>query len=738
MALLFPRASSIDYESDVGSVWTGDTIHAEFAFPLYKEEKSYEEDVKQAVADVMPIFIPTGMTTQQLSDTLASVAEAIAQSETPPTFLSKRGWTLVSAIPPGEGRVRRLQDIALALHEAVAEPFRAGVVNRPKASLVHDKIIVRRSQVHEDVVPINLLYDSLGVVQTMEARLSKRLNPEEAAFVLELFRAVYTPTYVYSESLTEEGRESARSGVTRSQGIVAQNEIIVATGERISPSARLKLTSYRRSWQLREEDQSVWLQLVGNLGHVAIMIGLAVLYLFNFRRRIYLDNLQLGIILGTMLLIGVMSYITMQIRGDLPIEFLILIPFLSMLFAILFDSRTAFYLTVIGCFLVAGIRGNDYTVAIAGLAVGVLAAYTVRDIKSRTQLFRSIGFAMLGYALAIVALGLERGTPLREIIFNLLFAGINATISPVLTFAVILLVENVFGIATDLKLLEYDNLNHPLLRALADKAPGTYQHTLTMARLAESAAAAVGANALVAKVGALYHDIGKIAKAEYFVENQMQMANKHDRIKPEMSAKIIRNHVLDGIELAREYKLPQRISDFIPMHHGTTVIKYFLDKARETNPDVDERDYRYPGPLPHSRETAIVMLADSVEATARSLPNPTPKLIEETIDRVIKKRFADGQLDHCELTLADLNKIKIAFMRNLVGMSHPRIQYKPDDDTPGGSAKPVQPIAKKPEREAPMIPYIDDAFGHADVEIGPHRGQKKDEPQQKKDDPQSP
>ena len=177
-----------------------------------------------------------------------------------------------------------------------------------------------------------------------------------------------------------------------------------------------------------------------------------------------------------------------------------------------------------------------------------------------------------------------------------------------LTFAIILFIENMFGVATDLKLLEYDNLNHPLLRSLADNAPGTYQHTLSIAQLAERASAAIGANALLTKVGAYFHDIGKIAKPEYFVENQMHMANKHDRITPEQSARIIREHVIDGIKLAHEYKLPQRIVDFIPMHHGTTAVRFFLDKARQVNPDVVEEDFRYPGPIPNSRETAVLML----------------------------------------------------------------------------------------------------------------------------------
>lgn len=715
IALLFPRGSAVDYEYELGTIWSGDTIRAPFAFPLYKDDASYERDVQGAVAEVLPIYVPTGMNALRMHDTLRAVADAIALSESRPPFLSDRSWELVQSIPADEQRSKRLREIADVLYEGLEGPYNAGVINQSKSSLRVEKIVIRRSEVYEDVAPINTLYDSLGVVHTAEVTLGKRLNPEEGAFAMELLYTLFTPMYIYSPRLTDEARETAKSSVTKSQGVVAEGEVIVAKGERVTEATRLKLLSYQRSRQLREEDESIWLQLLGNLGHVAILLGLAVLFLYNFRRRIFYDNLQVGIILGILIMISLLSFLSLMINVGWPIEYLILMPLLSMLLAILFDSRTAFYLTVIACFIVAGIRGNDYAVALACLSAGVLAAYTVRDIKSRTQLFRSIAFSLLGYALAILALGLERGDTITDLSIKLGFAAINATISPVLTFGLIFLIENLFGVATDLKLLEYDNLNHPLLRALADKAPGTYQHTLTIARLAESAAAAIGANALLAKVGSYFHDVGKIAKAEYFVENQMQMGNKHDKIKPEMSVKIIRNHVLDGIELAREYELPQRIIDFIPMHHGTTVIKYFLDKARETNPDVDEDEFRYPGPLPYSRETAIVMLADAVEATTRSLPNPTPKAIEETIDRAIKRRFSEGQLDQCELTLADLTKIKIAFTKNLIGMNHPRIQYKPEE-----GEKPVaEPAADvKKQKEAPMIPYIDDAFGNVDAEIG--------------------
>jgi putative nucleotidyltransferase with HDIG domain len=714
VALFFPRSSPVEFQYEVGSIWSGDSIYAQFAFPLYKDEKTYQRDADQAAAAVLPIYIPTGMTPQKLQDTLLVTIAHIARSQSRPPYLSDPSWAVIRMLPPNEPRIARLNGIAQVMLQGVIGAFRSGVISPLKAATPGDKILIRRNEVYEDIVPLSALYDSVGVWQIADLAVRRRLSPEEGGVALNLLEAVFKPTCIYSPTLTEEARSNARASVPRSQGLVREGELIVGEGERISEATKLMLNSYQRSRQRREETENSWWQLAGNVGHVAILLGLVVLYLYNFRRRIYNDNLQLAIIAFGLMLMAFMAWLSITIQVSLPIEYLILIPLFSMLLAILFDSRTAFYHTVVACFLVAGIRGNDSAIAIAGLSAGVLAAYTVRDIKSRTQLFRSILYSLLGYALAICALGLERGEVVSEVGLRLGFAAINATLSPVLTFALILLLENAFGIATDLKLLEYDNLNHPLLRALADKAPGTYQHTLTIARLAESAAVAIGANALLAKVGSLYHDIGKIAKAEYFVENQMGMLNKHDKIKPEMSARIIREHVLDGIELAQEYHLPQRIIDFIPMHHGTTPIKYFLDKARELNPDVNPDLFRYPGPLPHSRETAIVMLADAVEATTRSLPNPTSKAIAETVDKAIKKRFTEGQLDQCELTLADLDKIKTAFTKNLIGMSHPRIQYKPEaaDQIPEA----VKPENKpRKEKDEPVIPYIDDAFGSTDA-----------------------
>ncbi len=735
-AWLFPRTSLVDFSYDVGSIWPGDTVRARFAFPLYKDEDVLQRDIQDQLAKVLPIFVPTGRTTSTLSDTLGLLAQQVATATDRPPWLSDSAWSHVQSLPE-ESRGRRTIAIASIVDDVLSPIYNAGVIDRRKSTIPGERIDVRYNAVNEASVPINMLYDSTEAVQVVESRLPTRLRGNSLALARDLFRQVFTPTMRYSDVLTSEERNDAVQSVARTEGVVAEGEVIVAPGQTITERTKKMLASYQKSRQLREQRDSPWLQLIGNFAHVVILLGPALLYLYYFRPRIFYDNLQLGISLAGVLLMAVFAYVSLEVSSTLPIEYLIPMPFLAMLLVILFDSRTAFYLTVTASFIVAGLRGADYGIAIACLAAGVLAIYAVRDIKSRTQLFRSIAFSLLGYSLAILAIGLGRGEGGVAMETRVAFAAINALASPVLTFGTIMLLESRFNIATDLKLLEFDNLNHPLLRALADKAPGTYQHTLTISRLAESAATAVGANALMAKVGAYFHDIGKIPRAEYFVENQMGMGNKHDRIKPEQSAKILRNHVVEGLEIGRQYKLPQRILDFIPMHHGTTVMKYFLDKALETNPDADPDQFRYPGPLPQTREAAIVMLADAVEATTRSLPDPTKKAIEETVDRIIKRRFSDGQLDQCELTLADLTKIKTAFVKNLIGMSHPRIQYKPEPGQPPETgAEPPPPKERKPkEREEPVIPYIDDAFGNIEAEFAHRKKSSQEKPDDRSPEP---
>jgi putative nucleotidyltransferase with HDIG domain len=341
-----------------------------------------------------------------------------------------------------------------------------------------------------------------------------------------------------------------------------------------------------------------------------------------------------------------------------------------------------------------------------------MAVYTVRDMKNRTQIFRSLGFIFLGYALSIIALGLERFEAMPVILEQLTYALVNAVVSPVITYGLLIFLERVFRVTTELTLLELAQFNHPLLRMLAVQAPGTYHHSLSMATLAEAAASAVGANDILARVGAYFHDIGKIEKPGYFVENQKTSRSRHDKLSPRMSSLIITAHVKDGVALAREYGLPEQVIDFIPMHHGTTRIDFFYSKALELAQhsddetkidEIKEADYRYPGPKPQTKETGIMMLADAVEAAVRAIEEPNPERIESVIGELIRKRFEEGELDECPLTLKDLTRIRMAFLNVLVGAYHSRVKYPDVARNPRRLRKvPVPPAI--PSREPPPEP----------------------------------
>jgi len=376
------------------------------------------------------------------------------------------------------------------------------------------------------------------------------------------------------------------------------------------------------------------------------------------------------------LLVSFMAYLVGKIDVSSPVELLIFIPVASILFTIIFDSRLGFYGTVIVSLTAGALRGNDYVFVLMNIVAGGLAAFSVRDVKNRTQIFRSFLFILSGYVVTAFAFGMESFSSIEKILVESSFAASNALISPALTYGLIIFFERIFNITTDLTLLELSDFNNPLLRELANKAPGTFNHSLTIGSMVESAAEEIEANAILARVGAYYHDTGKLHMPEAFVENQADR-NIHDELTPRESARIIIEHVTKGIEYAREYNLPPEIIDFIPMHHGTMVISYFFEAAKEKlgEEKVSEDEFRYPGPKPNTKETALVMLADGVESAVKSMDEPDEQKVRNVINNMIKLRLDDGQLDDSPLTMADIRKIKEAFFKVLMGQQYRRIRY---------------------------------------------------------------
>jgi len=376
-------------------------------------------------------------------------------------------------------------------------------------------------------------------------------------------------------------------------------------------------------------------------------------------------------------MISLNAFLILQIEVQSPIEYLILVPVASMILTISFDSRVGFYSTVVCSMIIGGLRGNDYALMVTNLVAGGFAAYTVRDIKNRNQIFKSFLYILSAYAVSVFAFGLERFESFNQMIISLSFASTNSILSPALTFGLIIFIEKLFNITTDLSLIELASADSPLLRELARNAPGTNAHSNEIALMSEAAAIAIDANPILVRAGAFYHDIGKLKAPENFVENQLNNLNIHETIDPLKSAKLIIDHVKFGIELAKQNNLPQVIIDFIPMHHGTSVINFFYEKAKNINgiENVNIDDYRYPGPKPNTKETAILMLADACQSAVKSIGEPDTMKIENLVTNLINIRIDDGQLSDAPVTLYDITLIKGAFVNYLTGSLHKRIRY---------------------------------------------------------------
>lgn len=373
-------------------------------------------------------------------------------------------------------------------------------------------------------------------------------------------------------------------------------------------------------------------------------------------------------------------------------EYLVPVTVGAMTLTILFDARIGFMATTSVVIAMGLMMGQNIDFVIVSLFTATIAVYNIRELRNRSQLFITM-FALMGASILVVAgIGLFKEHDWTSMIVDIQSLMINSLLAPIVTYGLIGLFEIGFEVTTDLTLMELLDYDHPLLKKAQQETNGTFNHSIVVGNLAESCAGAIGAHSLLCRVGAYYHDIGKMVKPEYFIENQYTGKNQHDNLTPTMSARIIRNHVKEGLALADEYGLPKIVSDFIPMHHGTTRVEYFYRMAmREAEQDgskVDETQFQYPGPKPNTRETGILMICEAVEAAVRSINNPDIIKIESMINKIVKNRIEDGQLDDCPLTLDELDKIvgtvdgNTGMLPVLRGIYHIRIEYPDDPKNP--------------------------------------------------------
>jgi len=702
IVLMFPRGESIESEVSEGSIWIHDDLIAPFSFPIIKDPEIYRAELRAAKESVYPIFIKEENSLTKITDSIESYNNYLIKiidssfsnpslENLNPTFLSDPSFNTFNNLRRQERELlsskgKNLKDLFLVVKQAVSGIYRKGIIGNEKDADIQDSIAVRTGNV-DNIEPLDqflTLENAQHLVKNEIERIGFSDNIENA--LIEYSAHFISPDIVFNPKLTQQEIGQAQDNVLKYTGIVTENERIIAKHDRVTKEAKLKIESYKEAKSEKIGEEAYLLQLIGKFLHIAFLLSLITIYIYTFRKKIFNDNQKLLLIAIIFIFLSFVTYLINQITVPVPLQLLIFIPAASMMITIIFDSRLGFYSTIIISLITGALRGNDYSFTAMNIFAGALAVYTVRDIKNRSQIFRSFVFILIGYVTAVLAFGLERFASSQSLMTEFAFVASNSLISPILTYGLLIFFERFFKITTDLTLLELSNFDRPLLKELARKAPGTFNHSMTMGTLAETAAEKVGANPLLARVGAYYHDIGKTITPQNFVENQLNNQNIHENLTPEESINLITRHVKEGIQIAKEHNIPQEIIDFIPMHHGTTVITYFFEKAKrlygEDKIKID--DYRYPGPMPDTKETAIIMLADGSESAVRAIEDPDPVKVENVIEKIIKSRIEDGQLDDSPLTFKDITRIKDAFISILLGQHHRRIRYPKQEEMEKG------------------------------------------------------
>ncbi|TEB11539.1 HD family phosphohydrolase [Pelotomaculum propionicicum] len=478
---------------------------------------------------------------------------------------------------------------------------------------------------------------------------------------------------------TKQNQDEAMAAVPPTMISVKEGEKIIGEGEIVTEEHMVKLQALGLTRQ-----RLPFPSILGIFLLVSMLMTVVLFYIYQQNRDIYehAGHLYLlGMIVLVVLGVGkAIVAINVNQWPEFGAQFGYMVPVaaVGMLIAILLDSRLAVLVVAVTSLMLGVMTGNQLRFGVVGLIGGITGVYSVSKLSQRGDLVRAGFYTSVANVVAIFIMGLVNGTPLALLISSSLALGvINGILSSILTNGALPFLENTFHITSPVRLLEISNPNNALLKKLLLEAPGTYHHSIIVGNLAESAADAVGGDSLLVRVGAYYHDIGKTKRPYFFIENQMTSDNPHDKITPSLSTLILTSHVKDGVEMARENKLPQGIIDIIEQSHGTSLVTYFYHKALECdrNETVTEEEFRYEGPRPQTREAAIVMLADSVEAAVRSLQNPTPGRVEGLVRKIIKDKLNDGQLEECDLTFKDLAVIATAFVRVMSGIFHNRVEY---------------------------------------------------------------
>ena len=644
---MLPRGASFQYEIQEGKPWQYETLLAPYDFPIQKSKEELSREREALEANVPRYFIYQNKT---LSSVLSVFDQYVATLPATPEFNA----------------------ILINWRTVLEEIYAKGVLADTEILIENESIAL----VH-DTRQTNVLISDLFSEREAKEDLVKQLalfgTDVLSESSLQYLLSLVVPNISYNDALTRQFKAEATAGVVLVRGLVTKGTRIIAKGEVVEGEKLQKLQSLQQEFESQTWTQTntIWI-ILGYSLLVFIPVLLLFVFLWRTRPTVFENNKRLTFLCVNVLLMVLLTKAVVDV--DPQYVYAVPICMLPLLMRTFFDTRIALFALMITLFLIAFLVPNSYEFIYLQIMAGILASLTVNDLYRRAKLFISVGLIVGLYAVSYVAFTLIHDGNLLQLSYDVLLLFVINGLAILFVQPLIYIFEKVFGLVSDVSLLELSDTNSKLLRELADKAPGTFQHSLQVANIAEAAANAIGANTLLTRVGALYHDIGKMKNPVFFSENQASYS-PHDELEPEVSAKIIIDHVLNGITSARKAKLPDRVIDFIRTHHGTTTVLYFLQQAQQGNPEIDVEQFQYPGPKPFSKETAIVMISDGVEAASKSLKEPTAEKIIAFVDKIVNRLLAEKQFLEANITLREIETVKQVLAKKLISSYHLRVSY---------------------------------------------------------------
>ncbi len=656
---ILPGEPRFRYEYQKGTPWNHENLVAPFDFAILKKTEEIERDRQEQLKSVIPYFTYDTLMGDQKIKQLEADWEVLADT------LNKSASAALEAIT---------QQLAGLYREGILPRSSETYEELATKSELRKRIGNRVSRIKkESIYSEKSAYNELN--STMNTLAEKYPDLEETLLQLQPERYI-SSNLAYDNITTQKEREEVIRNISTTQGLVQAGERIILEGEIINDERYQILESLKASYESeRGEGINRYTVYIGK----GILIIVFMILLFTFIQIYRIDMLTQFRKLSFLLLFLVSMIMLTMFINSFPRLHIYLVPFAIFPIVIhtFFDSRTAIFTLIVASLITGFYAPNNYEFVLLQVTAGVVAVFSLNKMHRRGHLIMAVVWVLLTYVILYFALEMIFEGTLKNIDLKMLQWFALSSILIVLVYPLVFIFEKMFGFVSDVTLIELSDTNQPLLRKMAEEAPGSFQHSLQIANLSEEIILKIGGNPFLVRAGSLYHDIGKIARPEFFIENQAVGINPHDKLNYMKSAEVIIDHVKNGVKLAKKYKLPEALVEFIATHHGTTKAQYFYLKHQEENPDeeLDDKLFVYPGPLPQSREATVVMIVDGIEAASRSLKEKTHENIKDVVNKMIDNKIRDGQLENSEVTFHDIKIIKETLLNKLLNIYHVRIEY---------------------------------------------------------------